>query len=48
MREPLLLLNQYAVEVRYPGEGASPVEAREAHTILKRLREEIRKDLGLR
>jgi len=47
LREPVLLLNQYAVEVRYPGETASPAEAREAYAILKRLREEIRKDLRL-
>ncbi len=47
LRPPVLLLNQYAVEVRYPGEAATPAEAKEAYAILKRVRQEIRKDLGL-
>ncbi len=46
-RDPVLLLNQYAVEIRYPGESATAEESREAYRILSRLRTEIRKKLRL-
>jgi HEPN domain-containing protein len=47
LRDSVLLLNQYAVEIRYPGESATLSEAREAYEILVRLRAEFRKDLRL-
>lgn len=46
-REPLILLNQYAVEFRYPGESATHEDAREAYWIARRFRDEIRRDLRL-
>lgn len=43
----LLLLNPYAVEFRYPGEGATDEEAREAVKAVKTVRRFVRDKLGL-
>jgi len=45
--DPLLLLNPYAVEFRYPGEEATIEEAREAVAAMKAVRRFVRSRLGL-
>lgn len=45
-RTPLIILNRYAVEFRYPGESATREEAKEAVSIMQSLREAMRKALG--
>jgi len=40
-------LNPYATEFRYPGEGATVNESREAVTIMKKVRRFVRAKLGL-
>ena len=46
-RSQLQCLNTYAVSVRYPGESADRVMAREALRIIKTLRVQFRQKLGL-
>jgi hypothetical protein len=45
--DELLLLNQYAVQVRYPGEDPTPAEARKALETVAVLRTGAREILGL-
>ncbi len=45
-RTPLIILNRYAVDFRYPGESATREEAREGVYIMQSLREAMRKALG--
>lgn len=45
--EPLLVLNAYAVDVRYPGLSATKEEARDAIKQIKQVRRFIRARLGL-
>ncbi len=45
-RNKLKLLTVYAVEVRYPGENTEKEEARECIEIMKKLRNEIRRELN--
>lgn len=47
LRDALLLLNDYAVDVRYPGEFATQEEARAAVKAMRAVREFIRHRLGL-
>ena len=47
IRDALLLLNDYAVDIRYPGEMATYEEAREAVEAVKRVRSFIRRKLHL-
>ncbi|NLI76562.1 MAG: HEPN domain-containing protein [Candidatus Riflebacteria bacterium] len=47
LRSPLVLLNLYSVNVRYPGESAGRPEAREAVQACERVRDEVRVRLGL-
>ena len=47
IREPLLLLNDYAVDIRYPGDYATPEEARDALQAMREVRAFIRQKLGL-
>ena len=46
-RESLLLLNDYAVDVRYPGEEATKEEARAAVEAMRTVRTFVRQKLGL-
>jgi HEPN domain-containing protein len=48
IRDLLLLLNDYAVDIRYPGEMAVPEEAEEAVKALKTVRALVRERLDLR
>lgn len=47
LRPQMQSLNTYAVSVRYPGESADRMMAREALRIAKTIREQFRKKLGL-
>jgi len=47
LRDDLRLLNAYAVDVRYPGQTATAVEARQAVHTVRRLRVHFRTALGL-
>lgn len=47
LTEPLKTLEPYAVEIRCPGESASPEEAREAVAAVKQVRRFVRAQLGL-
>ncbi len=47
IREPLLLLNDYAVDIRYPGDFATAEEARDALQAMREVRAFIRQKLGL-
>jgi HEPN domain-containing protein len=47
IRDSLLLLNDYAVDIRYPGEVAVPEEAEEAVKALRTVRTLVRERLGL-
>lgn len=47
MRSSMAILSSYAVEFRYPGEGASREVAKEAITFCRAVRAEIRGLLGL-
>jgi HEPN domain-containing protein len=46
--DPVLLLNPYAVDVRYPGIHATEDDAREAVAAMKEVRRFVRKRLGLK
>ena len=48
LRPDLVRLSIYAVEFRYPGESATPEDARMAVAIMKRARLELRRVLRLR
>ncbi len=48
LRRPLNILTQYAVEYRYPGLHASSRQARSALRHAARVREHVRRVLGLR
>lgn len=45
-RTSLIILNRYAVDFRYPGESATREEAKEAVSIMRNLRDAMRKVLG--
>ena len=47
LRDALLLLNDYAVDVRYPGEFATREEARAAVKAMRTVRTFLRRKLGL-
>ncbi|MBI2059190.1 MAG: HEPN domain-containing protein [Nitrospirae bacterium] len=47
LRRDTAALKPYSVEIRYPGEEASPAEARTAAQRMKRVRGFLRKKLGL-
>ena len=47
IRDLLLLLNDYAVDVRYPGEAATKEEARAAVKAMRTVRVFVRQKLGL-
>ena len=47
VRDLLLLLNDYAVDVRYPGEEATREEARAAVKAMRTMRAFVRQKLGL-
>lgn len=47
IRNPLLLLNDYAVDIRYPGESASTDEAQAAVQAMRIVRSLVRPKLGL-
>ena len=47
IREPLLLLNDYAVDIRYPGDFATAEEACDALQAMREVRAFIRHKLGL-
>ena len=47
IRDLLLLLNDYAVDIRYPGEVATRDEARAAIRAMRTVRVFIRQQLGL-
>lgn len=46
-RDPILLLNDYSVDIRYPGEMASKEEARAAVGAMRKVRVKAREELGL-
>ena len=46
-RTPLLLLNDYSVDIRYPGETATKDEARAAVGAMRTVRDHARQDFGL-
>ena len=46
-RSPILLLNDYSVDIRYPGETATKDEARAAVGAMRAVRDHARLDLGL-
>ncbi|MBI2059738.1 MAG: HEPN domain-containing protein [Nitrospirae bacterium] len=48
VRDAAIGLNVYAVTVRYPGDEATPAEARAAVKTMKKLRAFLRKKLGSR
>ncbi len=48
LTDMLLLLNNYAVQFRYPGVTSTENEAREAVTAMKEVRRFVRKRLGLK
>jgi HEPN domain-containing protein len=47
IRDPLLLINDYAVDIRYPSEFATKEEARDAVKAMRTVRAFIRQKLGL-
>jgi HEPN domain-containing protein len=47
MRPDMVRLSVYAVEFRYPGESATPADARSSVAIMKRARMALRDALGL-
>jgi HEPN domain-containing protein len=47
IRSPLLLLNDYAVDIRYPGESATADEAQAAVKAMRIVRSLMRSKLGL-
>ena len=47
IRSPLLLLNDYAVDIRYPGESATADEAQAAVKAMRIARSLLRSKLGL-
>lgn len=47
IRTPLLLLNDYSVDIRYPGATATKDEARAAVGAMRTVRDHARQDLGL-
>jgi HEPN domain-containing protein len=47
LRPAMVAITDYAVEVRYPGKTASPVEARALVATTKRIRKLIRHSMGL-
>ena len=47
IRTPLLLLNDYSVDIRYPGETASKDEARAAVGAMRTVRDHVRQGFGL-
>lgn len=46
-RNQILLLNDYSVDIRYPGETATKDEARAAVRAMRVVRKQARQDLGL-
>jgi len=46
-RNPMLLLNDYSVDIRYPGATATKDEARAAVGAMRTVRDHARQDLGL-
>ncbi len=48
IRDPLLLLNDYAVDIRYPGDYADREEASEAAKAMRRVRDFVRQQLRLK
>jgi HEPN domain-containing protein len=46
-RPVLAVISDYAVEVRYPGRSASPVEARSLLRSTRRIRDIVRQSMGL-
>jgi HEPN domain-containing protein len=46
IRDPLLLLNDYAVDIRYPGESATKEEAEDAVRAMRIVRDQIRQQIG--
>jgi HEPN domain-containing protein len=46
-RNQILLLNDYSVDIRYPGETATKDEARAAVRAMRVVRKQTRQDLGL-
>lgn len=46
IRDPLLLLNDYAVDIRYPGEAATKEEAQDAVRAMRIVRDQIRQQIG--
>lgn len=46
-RDVLIWLTQFSVRVRYPGFGASGIDAKRAVRIMKRIRNMLRKNFGL-
>lgn len=46
IRDPLLLLNDYAVDIRYPGESATKEEAQDAVRAMRIVRDQIRQQIG--
>jgi len=47
LERPVLILNAYSVELRYPGESADKEMARQALAATRTLRDAARKSLGL-
>jgi len=48
IRDVLRALNPYAVEIRYPGEDATPTQAKRAVRFMTTARSFIREDLGVK
>jgi HEPN domain-containing protein len=47
LERPIVVLNAYSVELRYPGESADKEMAKEALEATRRLRKAVRQSLGL-
>ena len=47
IRDSLLLLNDYAVDIRYPGESATKEEAHDAVKSMRLVRAHVRQKLGV-
>jgi HEPN domain-containing protein len=47
IRDHLLLLNDYAVDIRYPGEAATKAEARATIAAMRQVRTHVRRELGI-